>query len=639
MFIQRLSAAAFLSAMLLSGTSAFAQRAAENAATAASDAFGSSVGNERVGIYNPQSARSFSPIQAGNARIEGLYFDYQADIPERLISGSTMRVGLTAQSYPFPAPTGIADYTLRKAGPEPVLSVLASVGPYLGAKIELDGQLPVTETLGIAGGAGFFHEQGSYGRERDLITAAIIPRWRPSDELEIIPFWTLFNFEGLEGQPVIYTAGSYLPPEIKRREYFGQPWAVNDGTGVNYGAVSTYRSGGWTLRGGLFRSRYGSDWNFTNLFRNTTEDGMSDRFVTVERDRAFGSVSGELRLSRQFDEGDRRHIIHLAARGRDQTRRYGGGQTISVGRGRIDEVLEAPEPDFTFGPQTIDEVRQTTLGLGYEGRWRGLGELSLGIQKTDYRKDVEKPNSTPIVSKDDPWLLNGTLSVYATENLVFYGGYTRGLEESPVAPDNAVNRGEAPPAIRTEQMDAGLRYAFTDNLRLVTGLFEVKKPYFGVDGDRLFRNLGEVRHRGVEISLAGQIAPRLNAVIGAVLLDADVSGDAVEEGLVGRKPLGTFSRYINATLDYRVPGIEGLSFDLNYENTGDRVADRRNTYVIPERYGLNAGARYRFRMGDIPATLRAQAGMLTNVFGWVNNGDGFYYNPPRRLILTLIADV
>ena len=52
-----------------------AQRAEENVTTDSEDAFGRSIGNESIGIYNEGDVRGFSPIEAGNVRLEGLYFD------------------------------------------------------------------------------------------------------------------------------------------------------------------------------------------------------------------------------------------------------------------------------------------------------------------------------------------------------------------------------------------------------------------------------------------------------------------------------------------------------------------------------------------------------------------------------------
>ncbi len=52
---------------------AAAQRTAENAVTSADDAFGTSVGNETIGLYGIGEVRGFSPGAAGNIRIDGLY--------------------------------------------------------------------------------------------------------------------------------------------------------------------------------------------------------------------------------------------------------------------------------------------------------------------------------------------------------------------------------------------------------------------------------------------------------------------------------------------------------------------------------------------------------------------------------------
>jgi iron complex outermembrane receptor protein len=235
--------------------------------------------------------------------------------------------------------------------------------------------------------------------------------------------------------------------------------------------------------------------------------------------------------------------------------------------------------------------------------------------------------------------MNGTLSVYATKDLVFYAGYTKGLEESPVAPEVARNKDEAPPAIITEQMDAGLRYAITDNLRLVAGVFDVKKPYYALDSDLIFSNLGTVRHRGVELSLAGRIAPGLNVVAGTVFLDATLSGEAVDEGLVGRRPINATGRTSSAAVEYQVPWIEGLSVDLFYESTSKRAANRQNTLFVPPRYIVSPGFRYRFRLGDNPATLRAQLATANNAYGYNVIGEGVYYNVPRRFSLTLVTDL
>jgi iron complex outermembrane receptor protein len=625
--------------LLASATPAMGQRTNENAVASAQDAFGTSVGNERVGLYSPGIARGFSPVQAGNVRINGLYFDYQTELNDRLISGSNVRVGLTALGYPFPAPTGVADFSLRLPGSEAVASTVAGLGPFGGARVEVDAQLPVTDTLAMAGGIGVNAEEFNYGGDRRQTTAAAVARWRPAKDVEIIPFWSMHDNKGGEAQPIIFTAGAFLPPKFERRRYFGPEWAQNRSQGFNYGLLSTIGFGDWTLRTGAFRSVSDNLRNFNPLFLNTSPDGESDRVVIYEEGRRSASTSGELRLTRQLIEGDRLHLVHVMARGRMQDRRYGGSQRFEFGRGRIDEPILAPEPVLSAGAQTTDRVRQATAGLGYEGRWRDVGELSLGIQRTFYEKSVIRPSGPLPVSKASPWLFNGTVSITASPDLVLYAGYSKGLEESPVAPEIAVNRGEAPPAIITQQMDAGFRYAITDKLRLVAGLFDVRKPYFALDPSKVFRELGEVRNRGVEVSVAGQITPRLNIVLGAVFLDATVSGDAVDLGLIGRRPVTSIGRNVNGAVNWNLPWVEGLSLDLAYESTSKRIANAANTLVIPPRQVFSVGGRYRFDLLDKPATFRAQVATVNNVYGYSNFGEGFYYNLPRRFQMSLTVDM
>src|SRR3569832_2039232 len=127
---------------------AFAQRAAENAVTQSDDAFGTSVGNEQVGLYSPRNVRGFSPTDAGNIRIEGLYFDQVTELSPRLQESSRIRVGIAAQGYAFPAPTGVVDYVLRKPGNTAQLNSLSEINNHGTTTLELDGALPVLgETL------------------------------------------------------------------------------------------------------------------------------------------------------------------------------------------------------------------------------------------------------------------------------------------------------------------------------------------------------------------------------------------------------------------------------------------------------------------------------------------------------------
>jgi iron complex outermembrane receptor protein len=634
--------------LLASAAPALAQRANENAVRSADDAFGTSVGNQQIGLYNVGDVRGFSPITAGNIRIEGLSVTEHGGFTSRVVSGSTIRVGLTAQSYPFPAPTGIADFSLRTSGDEAVLSPVLYLGPNRTVALDVDAQIPIIpDRLSLVAGFTARYDESFPGEDSRQLQAGGVLRWRPSERIEIKPFYGRIKVMDDRDIPSIFVGGPYLPPKIERR-YFGLDWTKSENERQFYGVVgSAQLSDNWQVRAGAFRWDSHTLFNQTELYRNVQRDGSAERTLIAQKDQTQESTSGELRSSYSVIEGGRRHTIHLAARGRDTKRAFGGADVRDLGPVVIGRRTDDPEPDFAFGPLTRDEVRQITGGVGYELRWPGVGELSLGVQKTDYEKNSRIPGLPTLTTKDSPWLYNGTLALHLTDKLVAYAGYTRGLEESGVAPQNAVNRNSAPPALRTSQRDAGLRYAILPRLSLVAGVFDVRKPYFNLDPDRVFRELGTVRHRGIELSLAGQPIEGLSVVAGAVLLDADVSGEAVDLGIIGPKPVGTTGRVIRANFDYRLPFFDPLSLDLGVNSLAGKVASARGFAELGGQQLMteplttfDIGGRYRFEAGATPVTLRAQITNVFDVYRWnVFSNSSFRFTDTRRFLLTLAADL
>lgn len=640
-------------ALLASAAPAWAQRASENAVEAAGDAFGTSVGNERIGLYSADNARGFSPITAGNIRIEGLAVTEHGGFTQRVVSASTIRVGLTAQGYPFPAPTGIADYTLRRSGNDAVLSPVLYFGPNGGAGIEVDAQIPIVrDRLSLAAGFSYRYERNFPGRDGGpaedghQMQGGGVLQWRPTDRIEVKSFYGRMKFHDDRTIGQIFSAGPYLPPKIERR-FFGLDWALNQVERQFYGGLGSMQlSDRWQVRAGLFRWE-NEGANLTELYRNVQPDGSAQRQLVATKDQTQASTSGELRSSYSIAEGGRQHTLHLAARGRDTRRSFGGAFDRNLGPTFIGQRVDVAKPDIDFGPLSRDEVRQITGGIGYELRWPGTAELSLGVQKTDYEKNSFIPGRPVLTTKDSPWLYNAALALHVTDTLVAYAGYTSGLEESAVAPTDAVNRNSAPPALQTSQRDAGIRYAILPRLSLVAGVFDVRKPYFNLDPDRIYRQLGTVRHRGVELSLAGQPVDGLSLVAGAVLLDADVSGEAVDLGVIGAKPVGTVATTIRANLDYRLPSFPQVSVDLGVTHQGARIASAReyaelegSQLTTAPRTIFDVGARYRFNLGTAPATLRAQITNLFNTYGWdVSASGGFRFIDTRRFMLSLAADL
>jgi iron complex outermembrane receptor protein len=207
---------------------------------------------------------------------------------------------------------------------------------------------------------------------------------------------------------------------------------------------------------------------------------------------------------------------------------------------------------------------------------------------------------------------------------VAYAGTVTGLEESGIAPGNANNRNEALPAIRTSQRDAGLRYALTGDVRLIAGVFDVRKPYFNLDAAGRFDALGDVINRGVELSASGPLTKRLSVVAGGVLLWPRVTGEGVALGRVGPRPVGAISQALELNVDWRPPIAEGLGVDVAIRHRSPETATVSNQTVIPARTLVDLGARYSFAMAGQSATLRLQVENLTDLQGFELEGAGAF---------------
>ncbi|MFN3819680.1 TonB-dependent receptor domain-containing protein [Blastomonas sp.] len=613
-------------------------RASENAVRQAGDAFGTVVGREGVGLYDTDQVRGFSPVVAGNVRIAGLYFD-PVILPTDRISGTTLvRVGPTAIGSPFPAPTGIVDLGLRIPGDELAASAQAGATSFGEVRGEIDLAVPINERLSLGFGTTLEWLRFGDGQRDDKFEGAFIANWRPSADLTFVPFVSVAYTPLDDATPVYLPAGEYLPPRLPRRVRIGPDWAKTVDTEINAGVVADWRiADGWAIKAGLFRSQADFPRDATNLIFDVQPDGRARQEIIVDPPLFFGSTSGEVRLTRTIDDGPRTHQIHAALRGRDAFRRFDGADEIDLGETVIGRRNFLPEPAFDFGEQQRDRVRQWTGGLAYEGRWDNRGELSIGIQRTDYRKRIGLPDQDPVATDARLFLFNIGAAVDLTSRLAAYGGFVTGLEESGIAPGNAANRNEALPAIRTRQFDFGFRYKLTEELRLVTGVFEVSKPYFNLDASNRFGELGTVRNRGIEASLAGALTPELAVNIGTVLLDPSVSGEAVELGVSGPRAVGGIARRIEANADWRPSMLAGVSFDLAVSHRSPETATVSNAVTIPARTLVTLGGRYGFNVGRAPAVLRVQLSNVFDVQGFELEDAGAYRLIEPRLLQAYIT--
>jgi iron complex outermembrane receptor protein len=614
-------------------------RASDNAVTQAEDAFGFSVGRESLGIYNANSARGFSPTAAGNVRIDGLYFDPVFGLSGTLVDSVSIKVGLSAQGYPFIAPSGVVDQTLRVPSDKPGASVVTNFDSFGTIGVEVDGSLPVSSTLSLGYGLNGTHVAFPDGTDNSNHTESLIARWKPAPGIDIMPFWSRNDDYHDEAGTFYVPAGNFLPKLPRQGRNEGARWADFRYTGTNAGVLASARlAENWLVRFGAFRSINDQKHAFANLLVDEQPDGSGNRVLFADPPSKLASNSGEVRLTHSIPDGPRLHVVHLSVRERDARREFGGSEFIDFGPGKIGERVTAPEPaEFHFDPLSHDLVRQTTIGLAYDGRWKNVGELSFGISQARFHKETAVPGVPDAVTRSTPLLYNATAAGNLGKSITIYAGYARGLEESGTAPPNAANRLAPLPAILTRQKDAGVRFSLTKDVKAVVGVFDLSRPYFGFDSSNVYKQVGSVESRGAEFSVSGSVTPRLGIVAGGVFLRPKVTAADAADDNIGSKPVGLPSHILIANLNWKTPIAKGLEFDMAVSHRGKAAATTDNEVFIPARARVDIGSHYRFTIAKRSASLRIQLVNLFNNAGYGLAGSGIYTSAPGRYLQGYLA--
>jgi iron complex outermembrane receptor protein len=617
----------------------------ESAVAQAEDAFGAAVGQESVGIYTESDVRGFNPKKAGNARLDEVYFDHFALLSNRVKSSHAIRVGMAAVGDASPAPSGIVAYHSRAAGDAFRTTLALTWTAYGGDIIEVDSEIPIVKGhLGLAAGFGVARPHQVDGADIKNYPFGLMPRLR-FGTADIKLFVSGFVSHDSDTQPLITTAGPYLPPMTRARRYLGQRWAGNRTGNYNNGVIgSAEPAPNILLRGGFVRSRIDRRRNFTEIFAVHDPSGLSAHQMLADPRQDSYADSWELFAAYRFGRGGLRQSVHLDVRNRHRHIESGGSQFFDYGQVVLGELDPQPKPDFAFGPVSVGSLDQRTYALGYRAALRDFGQVNLGVVRSDLHAQSNGPLGLTR-SEAHPWLYNASLLVRPSRRLTLYAGYVSGLEDTGTAPENAVNRNQQLDASKTSQVDAGVQWT-VGRMRLVATAFQMKKPYFSFDQAGRFVELGDLSHRGLELSAAGDLTERLHVLAGAVLMDPVVSGAARDAGVIGRRPVGTPRAHMRLDATWRTDVLGGVKLTLAWQHDSRRAASTAGYAALggrqlftPSHTTYDLGLRHNFTVSGVPVSLRFTVNNVFNHKAWkIIAGNTFQLDDVRRCQLFLIAD-
>jgi len=226
-----------------------------------------------------------------------------------------------------------------------------------------------------------------------------------------------------------------------------------------------------------------------------------------------------------------------------------------------------------------------------------------------------------------------------TTPLTVYVSYSENLSLGAQAPYWTSNGDAILPPLLSRQVEAGVKYAWSDALDLTAALYRIRQPYqFAQPSDTAagftFVQEGIEEHTGLELNADGRLTDnlRLTASLNFIQAEAHDTGTPAYEGhQVVNVPRARSAVY----LDYRLPFANNLSVLGGWRYASANPATPNGLVSVPAYNVFDAGLRYTTKLDGHALIWRLNIDNLFNHFYWrdtgTSGGDSFLFPGAPRL--------
>ena len=287
--------------IVLAFVAAASAAAQDSAVKSAADAFGERVGTEQSGLYSETQVRGFDLNDSGGYRIDDAYFSRAASLNDPVLAGVGVRVGVNATRLSYPAPSGVVNYRLRKAGPVNELRLGVGFRDFGTQVIQGDGSFRSGD-FSLAGGFVWRPEWrlagGNEGRSVDI---GGVGAWQISPAQRLRFFGTQYD-RSYDGDYAVVPSEKAVPPSLEPLHQYSPSWAETEAVSRNFGLLYDGRIAGFTVDLTAFRSIFGIERTDYTLI---SADAVGHATATTYRnpDRPKLADSAEARVGRAVRSG------------------------------------------------------------------------------------------------------------------------------------------------------------------------------------------------------------------------------------------------------------------------------------------------------------------------------------------------
>ena len=609
------------------------------------------------------SVRGYTLDNRYNYRREGLPISAETMIPMENKERIELFKGTSGIQAGTSAPGGLANYVVKRApsgNDEVIRLVTASYGHGQNSALAFDlgARFGEHKDWGYRFNAAY-EDLNPYIRNteghRKLVALAMDWRITPDSKLE-------WEFEHSERQQIGVNAysllGTTLPAPVDgRRNLTRQDWAV---PGVFHGDTGTLRlkqnlSNGWLWTTSYGTQRLKTDDRLIFAYGCSSEerwdrycsDGSFDLYdYRSENERRQVDVL-HTRLQGQLRAGSLQHDLSLSLQRTRMTDRPAMAQAYNwVGIGSVFNAFTSAPDATAYDLNTRRDEDTTEMALQDHIRLDRRNGLWLGLRHTQLDRRSERTDGSRAVrdtrSFTTPWL---ALTHQPQPATLLYASYGQGVE-TDVAPNRSryTNAGEALPALRSRQLEAGVKHQ-AGSWHWQATAFDITRPLSAdagpCDDDNTCTRVrdGDTRNRGLELS-AGVNAGAWLLDVSGTWLQSRRENAWIDPGMNGQPSLNVPRQVLRAQAQYRWSLVPGLRTRLQLSHEGQRPVTEDGLMSLPAWTTLDAAAHYEHRLNGWNMRWTLAIDNLTDRAYWRESPKqfGHYYlypGTPRTLRTSL----
>ncbi len=602
-----------------------------------------------TGYLESLSVRGFLLDSGANYLRNGLATSNYAPLALENMERVEVLKGVAALQAGVSAPGGLVNLVSKLPTREPLTMLTAQTDSEGGSSVHLDA----SRNFGIPGETAPTGVRLNLVREelqpafndargaRTLASLAVVSQWTRATRVQFELEYQRKRQPSVPGLGLLDSNGDgvadALPAPIPQRlNLNNQPWSQPfefEGTMIQLGATHALRDG-WEAGAALTWQR--STINDHIAFA----DGCSSAPVAVypglcgngdvdiydyRSDGEVRTLQGyRLQLGGPAQAFGLQHQLRFGLDGHTTRADLAPYQAYNfVGTSNIFNPVVLPaDPSLTVANTDTRETATAlfaTLQTTWSDRWQSFA----GLRETQLSRSSARSDGSEAVdlaqTLGTPWL---GVSWTFTQNAMAYASWGQGveLEMVPNRPLEFANAGAALPALRSDQIELGLKLQPTQRTLFTAAVFRIHKPYADdlVDTSGLKTRVAgakQAQHQGLELGLTGAVTPQMSLQASMAWLDARYQ-TAITPALVGQQVTNVPAAKLSIFGDYKLAALPGFSVHgLLVAERGKR-ANADGSVVLPDAWQLDTGLRYRTAAAGRPLTWTLQAQNLTDRIYW-----------------------